>query len=203
MSLALLNEYGSDSSSAEEEDGNQPQSPAKPIAPTKSRPTQRVAPTQSEPQLQTQPPKQARVTTPAPKPTPKPTPKPQSAVQKRRPKPKGRRRERVQSKQGWGELPEEVARELEREGHALDTATLTEVDARAGVLTASRRPDAAGPTHVPAHVVHKAVERLSKGAGVSRRERQKHQITALAADAAALQTARETFGNVPGRSRRG
>lgn len=89
------------------------------------------------------------------------------------------------------DMPPELRRELRRGGHALDDVTFVDVDAR---LSAATRVRGGGEGAAKSSAVAARAGRIAKKAGVSRAERRKHQITALAADAAALAAARHSLG---------
>lgn len=89
-----------------------------------------------------------------------------------------------------GDLPSELARELARTGHSVLDVSFVDVDATASLVAPSAHV-ANGPNK---STVNAKAGRISKKAGVSRIERRKHQITALAADAAALQAAQRSLG---------
>lgn len=98
------------------------------------------------------------------------------------------------------ELPAELLEELRRQGNDLADVSFIDVDARAhasedlaAIGSSSARSQNPHASTVPSHVVHKTAERIAKGRGVSRLERRRHQITALAADAAALAAVKKTF----------
>lgn len=98
------------------------------------------------------------------------------------------------------ELPAELLEELRRQGNGTTPISFVDVNARAlisedraAIASHSERSQNAHASPVPSHVVHKTAERIAKGRGVSRLERRRHQITALAADAAALAAVKQTF----------
>lgn len=103
------------------------------------------------------------------------------------------------------ELPAELLEELRRQGNDLADVSFINVDARAhasedraAIASSSARSQNPHASTVPSHVVHKTAERIAKGRGVSRLERRRHQITALAADAAALAAVKKTFPTTAG-----
>ena len=89
-----------------------------------------------------------------------------------------------------GEIPSDLARELRNAGHAIDLSDMVHIDA----ASSTAHP------HTPAHISHRAMQNttsrlahhISKDS-VSRIARRKHQITALAADAIAMQTAQNAL----------
>ncbi|CAN8064986.1 unnamed protein product [Agarophyton chilense] len=86
-----------------------------------------------------------------------------------------------------GDIPAELAVELRRAGHDLADVKFIDINATTKVRVASSND------HIPASALRNTATRLaqqiSKSRNVGRIARRKHQITALAADALALQAA--------------
>lgn len=125
---------------------------------------------------------------PQPDKTPKMASKPSNAKKARHNKRHMPRANRKNTQHG--DLPPELARELARTGHSLDDVSFVDIDATASLTTPSAH-FGNGPNR---STVTAKAGRIAKKAGVSRIERRKHQITALAADAAALQAAQRSLG---------
>lgn len=98
------------------------------------------------------------------------------------------------------DLPADFIAELQREGHDLSSVEFVDVDMRA---TTSAPMKTLPSSHVSQNIVHKTANRIVKASSVTRLERRRHQITALAAEAAALQVARQNMPSAVSRGRRG
>lgn len=86
------------------------------------------------------------------------------------------------------DLPLELAEELSRSGHSTSDVNFVEINA----VQHAALPVTESDHKQSQQAVLAAASRITKGTGVSRTERRKHQITALAADVAALQAARKS-----------
>lgn len=92
------------------------------------------------------------------------------------------------------ELPTDLLEELQRTGYNPSQIDIIDVNVRSTITppTGSTNNQQLATTSM----VHKTADRIVKSTGnVSKLERRRHQITALAAEATALQVARHTFPN--------
>lgn len=123
-------------------------------------------------------------------PTSPPTPAERTPPSKPSSKHSRRHQRRSRAPPGADGLPPDLTRELSRTGQTLSDVVFVDVDARASASL----PVRASAACADASAVAARAGRIAKKAPVSRTERRKHQITALAADAAALAAARQSLG---------
>lgn len=97
-------------------------------------------------------------------------------------------------------LPPDLVAEIRRAGHDPSEVTFIDVDATSSMRIANSND------HIPASALRNSATRLaqqiSKSRNVGRIARQKHQITALAADALALQAAQAVLPGSTSRRKR-
>lgn len=98
-------------------------------------------------------------------------------------KPKTRNKRRKSPRQ----RPDEFQRELSRGGFDMCDVQFVDVDASAEAAKATE-------ADVPHGALLSKARRIASRSGVSREEKRRHQITALAADAAALRAAQRSMG---------
>lgn len=94
-------------------------------------------------------------------------------------------------------LPSDLARELRRTGCTVSQVDIVDIDAR---ITQHHAPSTLA-TPATSLAVNARAGRIAKKANVSRLERRKHQITALAAEVQAVEMARRTMGDATARGR--
>ncbi|KAI0563923.1 Proline-rich protein PRCC [Gracilaria domingensis] len=98
------------------------------------------------------------------------------------------------------DIPAELAAELRRAGHDLADVNFIDINATANARLANSND------HIPASALRNTATRLaqqiSKSRNVGRVARRKHQITALAADALALQAAQAVLPGSASRRKR-